>query len=137
GFNVQPDNNARQAAETQGVDVRTYTIIYQIIDDLNLAIQGLLQPIRQEEEVGTAEVRALFKVGKNQMIAGCMVTSGKIPRGSGVRIEREGKIVYEGKIETLKRFKDDAKEVAAGFECGMSFEKFTDLIEGDVIRAFV
>jgi translation initiation factor IF-2 len=137
GFNVQPDNNARQAAETQGVDVRTYTIIYQIIDDLNLAIQGLLQPIRQEEEVGMAEVRALFKVGKNQMIAGCMVTSGKIPRGATVRIEREGKIVYDGKIETLKRFKDDAKEVAAGFECGMSFEKFTDLHEGDIIRAFI
>jgi translation initiation factor IF-2 len=136
GFNVQPDTNARQAAEAQGVDVRTYNIIYQIIDDLNLAIQGLLQPIRQEVEVGTAEVRALFKVGKNQMIAGCMVTSGKIPRGSGVRIEREGQIVYDGKIETLKRFKDDVREVAQGFECGMSFEKFTDLKEGDVIKAF-
>ena len=137
GFNVQPDTNARQAAESQGVDVRTYSIIYQIIDDLNLAIQGLLQPIRQEVEVGTAEVRALFKVGKNQMIAGCMVTVGKIPRGSSVRIEREGKVVYEGKIETLKRFKDDAKEVAQGFECGISFEKFTDLKEGDIIKSFV
>lgn len=136
GFNVQPDNNARAAAEAGGVDIRTYSIIYQIIDDLTLAIQGLLQPIRQEVEVGTAEVRQLFKIGKNQMIAGCMVTSGKIPRGSGVRIEREGQVVYEGKIETLKRFKDDAKEVAQGFECGMSFEKFTELKEGDVIRAF-
>jgi len=136
GFNIQPDNNAKSAADTAGVDIRTYNTIYQIIDDLNLAIQGLLQPIRKEFEVGTAEIRALFKVGKNQMIAGCMVTSGKIPRGSGVRVEREGQVVYEGKIDTLKRFKDDAKEVAQGFECGMSFEKFTELKEGDIVRAF-
>lgn len=137
GFNVQPDTNARNAAEASGVDIRTYNIIYQIIDDLTLAIQGLLEPIRKEVEVGTAEVRALFKVGKNQVIAGCMVTSGKIPRGAQARIEREGKIVHEGKIDTLKRFKDDAREVAQGFECGMSFEKYNDIVEGDIIRAFV
>ena len=136
GFSVQPDNNAVRAAETAGVDIRTYNIIYKIIDDLTLAIKGLLTPIMQESEVGTAEIRQLFKVGKNMMIAGCMVTSGKIPRGSLVRIQRDGTQIYEGKIETLKRFKDDAKEVAAGFECGMSFEKFTDLIEGDIVHAF-
>jgi translation initiation factor IF-2 len=136
GFNVQPDANARSASEAAGVDIRTYNIIYQIVDDLNLAVQGLLQPIRTEVEVGQAEVRQLFKVGKNLQIAGCMVINGKIPRGGQVRIEREGAVIYEGKIDTLKRFKDDVREVAQGFECGMSFDKFNDLKEGDIVRAF-
>jgi translation initiation factor IF-2 len=136
GFNVQPDNNARSAAETAGVDMRTYNIIYQIIDDLNLAMQGLLQPIKQEVEVGTAEVRQLFKT-KSLTIAGCMVTSGKIPRGAIAKIVRGKDTVYEGKLDSLKRFKDDAKEVAAGFECGMSFEKFNDVQEGDIVHAFI
>ncbi|HEY9778213.1 MAG TPA: translation initiation factor IF-2 [Planktothrix sp.] len=137
GFNVQPDQNARQVAEVQGVDVRTYSIIYQIIDDLEKAIQGLIQPLRQEVQIGTAEIRQIFKFGKNLMIAGCMVTSGKITRGAIARIEREGQIIYDGKIETLKRFKDDAREVASGFECGMSFEKFNTVQEGDKVVAFV
>ncbi len=136
GFNVQPDTNAGRAAEVAGVDIRAYNIIYQIIDDLTLAVQGLLQPIKQEVETGVAEVRQLFKVGKNLMIAGCYVLTGKINRGSMVRIKRDGQVVYEGKIETLKRFKDDAREVAAGFECGMSFEKFSDLKEGDQIHGY-
>jgi translation initiation factor IF-2 len=135
GFNVQPDNNARSAAETAGVDIRSYNIIYQIIDDLQLAMQGLLQPIRREVEVGTAEIRQLFK-SKNLTVAGCMVTSGKIPRGAIARIEREGATIYEGKLDSLKRFKDDAKEVASGFECGMSFERFNDVKEGDIVHAF-
>lgn len=135
GFNVAPDANARTAAEAAAVDIRTYNIIYQIIDDLQLAMQGLLQPIRQEVEVGTAEIRQLFKT-KNFTIAGCMVTSGKIPRGAIARVEREGKTVYEGKLDSLKRFKDDAREVAAGFECGMSFVGFNEMQEGDVVRAF-
>ncbi len=135
GFNVQPDNNARSAAEVAGVDIRSYNIIYQIIDDLTLAMQGLLQPIRREVEVGTAEVRQLFK-NKSMTIAGCMVTSGKIPRGCIARLEREGATVYEGKLDSLKRFKDDAKEVASGFECGMSFERFNDVHEGDIVHAF-
>lgn len=137
GFNVQPDQNARQVAESNGVDIRTYSIIYQITDDLEKAIQGLIQPIKQEVQIGTAEIRQVFKFGKNLSIAGCMVTTGKVQRNAIARIDRDGTIVYEGKIETLKRFKDDAKEVAQGFECGMSFEKFNDIREGDKVNAFV
>jgi translation initiation factor IF-2 len=137
GFNVQPDQNATKVAEATGVDVRTYSIIYQITDDLEKAIQGLIQPIRSEVQIGTAEIRQVFKFGKSLMIAGCMVLSGKIQRNAIARIDREGTIVYEGKIDTLKRFKDDAKEVATGFECGMSFDKFNDIQPGDVVTAFV
>lgn len=137
GFNVQPDSNANRAAETAGVDIRTYNIIYEIVDNLELAIQGLLQPIRQEVAIGTAEVRQIFKLGKNHVIAGCYVTNGKITRNAMVKILRDGKQIYEGKLETLRRFKDDAKEVAQNFECGMSFEKFNDLAEGDIIEASI
>lgn len=137
GFNVQPDANANRASEAAGVDIRTYNIIYEIVDNLELAIQGLLQPIQQEVHIGTAEVRQVFKLGKNQVIAGCYVTSGKITRGALIRISRDGQQTYEGKIETLRRFKDDVKEVAQNFECGMSFEKFNDVIEGDIINAHI
>lgn len=136
GFNVQPDANAVKSAETAGVDIRTYNIIYQIIDDLNLAMQGLLQPIKQEVEIGTAEIRQTFKSGKTVVIAGCMVLTGKVTRNATVKIERGKDVIYEGKIETLKRFKDDAREVATGFECGMTFERFNDVQEGDVVHAF-
>jgi translation initiation factor IF-2 len=137
GFNAQPDQNAGRVAETAGVDIRTYNIIYQITDDLEKAIQGLIQPSRQEVHIGTAEVRQTFKFGKNLMIAGCMVTTGKVQRGSIVKIDRDGQIVYEGKLDTLKRFKDDAREVAQGFECGMSFDKFNDVHEGDKINCYI
>jgi translation initiation factor IF-2 len=137
GFNVNPDQNARQVAESAGVDIRTYSIIYQITDDLEKAIQGLIQPIRKEVKIGVAEVRQIFKFGKALMIGGCMVTEGKVQRGCIAKIERNGAIVHEGKLDTLKRFKDDVKEVAQGFECGMSFEKFSDLQEGDKINAFI
>ncbi len=137
GFNVNPDQNARQVAETAGVDIRTYSIIYQITDDLEKAIQGLIQPIRKEVKIGVAEVRQIFKFGKALMIGGCMVIEGKVQRGCIAKIERNGAIVHEGKLDTLKRFKDDVKEVAQGFECGMSFEKFSDLQEGDKINAFI
>lgn len=136
GFNVQPDRNAQEVSEKEGVDVRTYNIIYQITDDLEKAIQGLIQPLRSEVQIGQAEIRAVFKLGKALSIGGCMVTSGKVKRGGIAKIDRDGSIVYEGKIETLKRFKDDAKEVAAGFECGMSFEKFNDLREGDKVTVY-
>jgi len=136
GFNVQPDQNASKVAEVAGVDVRTYSIIYQITDDLEKAIQGLIQPIRKEVQIGTAEVRQIFKFGKSLMIAGCMVLTGKVTRGCIVKIDRGGQIIYEGKLDTLKRFKDDVKEVAQGFECGMSFEKFSTLQEGDKVNAF-
>ena len=137
GFNVQPDANASRAAEAVGVDIRTYNIIYEIIDDLERAIQGLLQPIREEVQLGTAEVRQVFKFGKNQMIAGCYIINGKVQRGAIARVERAGEQIYDGKIETLKRFKDDVKEVAQGFECGISCEKFNDIQEGDLIHAFI
>ncbi len=137
GFNVNPDQNARQVAESAGVDIRTYSIIYQITDDLEKAIQGLIQPVRKEVKIGVAEVRQIFKFGKQLMIGGCMVIEGKVQRGCIAKIERNGVIVHEGKLDTLKRFKDDVKEVAQGFECGMSFEKFSDLQEGDKINAFI
>lgn len=137
GFNVQPDQNASSVADANGVDIRTYSIIYQITDDLTKAIQGLLKPIREEVNIGQAEVRQVFKVGKGTMIAGCMVLSGKVQRGAIARIERGGTQIWEGKLETLKRFKDDVKEVATGFECGMSFEKFTDLQTGDKVNFFI
>lgn len=137
GFNVQPDQNASKLRELAGVDIRTYNIIYQITDDLEKAVQGLIQPLRTEVYIGSAEIRQVFKFGKNLSIAGCMVTSGKVTRGALARIQRDGKETYDGKVETLKRFKDDAKEVAQGFECGMSFEKFNDLREGDIVNAFV
>ncbi|MBY0358413.1 MAG: translation initiation factor IF-2 [Candidatus Obscuribacterales bacterium] len=137
GFNVQPDANATRAGEAVGVDIRTYNIIYEIVDNLELAIQGLLQPIKQEVHLGTAEVRQVFKLGKHNVIAGCYVNSGKIQRNCFVRISRGNTQIYEGKIDTLRRFKDDVKEVAQGFECGMSFEKFNDLIEGDIINAHI
>jgi translation initiation factor IF-2 len=137
GFNVQLDHNASRVSEASGVDIRTYSVIYQITDDLQKAIEGLIEPVRTEVLVGTAEVRQIFKFGKNLMIAGCMVVSGKVIRSGIARIERDSEIIYEGKIETLKRFKDDAREVAQGFECGMSFEKFSDIQEGDKINVFV
>jgi translation initiation factor IF-2 len=136
GFNVQPDQNANRVKEAAGVDIRTYSIIYQITDDLEMAIQGLIKPLREEIKIGTAEIRQKFSFSKNLAIAGCMVTVGKIQRGAIVRIERDGQTVYEGKLDTLKRFKDDAKEVAQGFECGMSFDKFNDFKEGDLVQAF-
>lgn len=137
GFNVQPDQNATKVAEASGVDIRTYSIIYQILDDLQAAIQGLIKPVKEEVQIGTAEIRQIFKVGKGLTIAGSYVTSGKIQRGAIIRVERDGKIVYEGKLDSLKRFKDDVREVAQGFECGVGFEKFNDAQEGDKVLAFV
>ncbi len=137
GFNVQPDHNASRVSELAGVDIRTYSIIYQITEDLQKAIEGLIEPVKHEVLSGTAEVRQIFKFGKNLMIAGCMVTSGKIIRNAKAQIERNGQIIYDGKIDTLKRFKDDAREVAQGFECGISFEKFSDIQEGDKISVFI
>jgi len=137
GFNAQPDQNAARVAEAAGVDIRTYSVIYQITDDLEKAVQGLIQPLRTEVQIGTAEIRQVFKFGKNLTIAGCMVTNGKIQRGGIAKIERAGERIYEGRIETLKRFKDDAREVAQGFECGMSFEKFNEVQEGDQVSVFI
>ena len=137
GFNVKVDDRVKRASDDQGVDIKLYSIIYKMIEDLEKAMQGLLEPEYETVSIGKAEVRATFKSGKTSVIAGCMVLEGKIERKAEVKISRVGKVIYEGKIENLKRFKDDAKEVATGYECGMSFEKFNDLQENDIIEAFV
>jgi translation initiation factor IF-2 len=135
GFGVRPDAGARQLAEREGVDVRTYQIIYQLLDDISQALKGLLAPEEQEFVLGAAQVRATFRIPR-AVVAGCYVTEGKIVRGSRARLLRDGTVVYTGRIDTLKRFKDDAREVAAGFECGMTLDDFNDIKEGDVIEAF-
>ncbi len=136
GFNIRPDTNARRVAEQEQVDMRFYRIIYEIIDDLTAALKGMLAPVFREVVVGQAQVRATFKVSDVGTIAGCMVTEGKITRQSSVRLVRGGVIVHEGKINSLKRFKDDAREVAAGYECGIGLEGYSDVKEGDIIEAF-
>lgn len=136
GFNVRPDGNANQAAKSKGVEVRTYSIVYELIDDMKKAMSGMLTPDVVEKVQGRAEVRNTFTVPKIGMIAGCFVSDGKINRSSQARLIRDGKIVYEGKIGSLKRFKDDAREVATGFECGIGIENFNDIKVGDVIEAF-
>jgi translation initiation factor IF-2 len=137
GFNVRPDMGAQNKAKQIGVDIRTYTIVYEMMDEIKKAMAGLLTPDVVEKVMGRAEVRNTFTVPKIGMIAGCFVADGKIQRSNMVRLIREGKIVYEGKIASLKRFKDDAKEVQAGFECGIGIESFNDLKVGDAIEAFV
>lgn len=137
GFNVRPDVNAKQTAEAEDVDVRLYRVIYDAIEEIEAAMKGLLDPEYEEKVVGQAEVRETYKVSKLGTIAGSYVTEGKIVRDAGVRLIRNGIVVYEGKLNSLKRFKDDAKEVAKGYECGIMLENFNDIKEGDIIEAFV
>lgn len=137
GFNVRPDTNAQAKAKQIGVDIRSYTIVYEMMDEIKKAMQGLLAPQIVEKAVGSAEVRNTFTVPKIGMIAGCFVTSGKIMRSNMLRLVRDGKIVYEGKVSSLKRFKDDVKDVQEGFECGIGIENFNDLKVGDIIEAYL
>ncbi|MGH0588183.1 translation initiation factor IF-2 [Bacillus mycoides] len=137
GFNVRPDVNAKRTAELEKVDVRLHRIIYKVIEEIESAMQGMLDPEFEEKVIGQAEVRQTFKVTKVGTIAGCYVIDGKITRDSGVRIIRDGVVVFEGKLDTLKRFKDDVKEVAQNYECGITIERFNDLKEGDIIEAYV
>ncbi|ASS65674.1 MULTISPECIES: translation initiation factor IF-2 [unclassified Paenibacillus] len=137
GFNVRPETQAAVAAEQEKVDVRLHNIIYNVIEEIEQAMKGMLDPVFKEVVIGHAEVRNLFKVSKVGTIAGCMVIDGKISRSAEARIVRSGIVVYQGKIDTLKRFKDDVKDVAQGYECGITVERFNDLQEGDVIEAFV
>lgn len=137
GFNVRPDNNAAAKAKQLGVDIRTYSIVYEMMDDIKKAMQGLLAPQVVEKVMGTAEVRNIFTVPKIGTIAGCFVTTGKIQRSNMLRLVREGKIIYEGKVSSLKRFKDDAREVQEGFECGIGIENFNDIKVGDTIEAYL
>ena len=136
GFNVRPDGGAQAMAKREGVEIKTYTIVYELVDDMKKAMSGLLAPEIKEQSQGRAEVRNTFSVPKLGMIAGCAVVDGKITRNSQIRLVRDGKIVYTGKLASLKRFKDDAKEVAQGYECGIGIENFNDLKIGDVIEAF-
>jgi translation initiation factor IF-2 len=136
GFNVRPNAEARALAEREGVEIRTYRVIYQLTEDIEQALVGMLRPVETEETLGEAEVRALFKVSRLGTIAGCMVTSGLIRRGAQVRVVRDGTVIHETTISQLKRFKDDAREVAEGFECGILLEGFNDVKEGDVLEAY-
>ncbi|MCW2277895.1 translation initiation factor IF-2 [Heliophilum fasciatum] len=137
GFNVRPDAQTRRAAELQSVDIRTYRVIYDALDDIKAAMSGLLDPEKKEKILGHAEVRQTFKVPKAGVIAGCYVTDGKIVRNAEVRVIRDGIVIHEGKMESLRRFKDDVKEVAESYECGIGIEKFNDLKENDTIEAFI
>jgi translation initiation factor IF-2 len=136
GFNVRPERSAAELAEKEGVDVRLYTVIYNLVDELRAAMTGLLDPKFQEVFQGRAEVRNTFKVPKAGTIAGCMVIDGTIPRGATVRLLRDNRVIYEGKIASLRHFKNDVSEVRQGFECGIGIEKFQDIKVGDVIEAF-
>ncbi len=136
GFNVRPVGNARMIADKEEIDIRTYSIIYDAINDLKDAMEGMLSPELKEEITGTAEIREIFKVSKVGSIAGCMVTNGKILRSSGVRLIRDGVVVYTGELDSLKRFKDDAKEVTKGYDCGMQIKNYNDIKEGDIVEAF-
>ncbi|HAC2231371.1 TPA_asm: translation initiation factor IF-2 [Listeria monocytogenes] len=137
GFNVRPTAQAREAAENESVDIRLHRVIYKAIDEIEAAMKGMLEPEFQEKIIGQAQVRQTINVSKVGTIAGCYVTDGKITRDSGVRIIRDGIVVFEGEIATLKRFKDDAKEVAKGYECGITVQNFNDIKEDDVIEAYV
>ena len=137
GFNIRPDNNAKVIAEREKIDVRTYSIIYEAIDDVEKAIKGMLDPKFKENTLGRAEVRQVYKITGVGTVAGCMVIDGKIVRNCKVRLLRAGVIIYDGQLSSLKRFKDDVKEVARGYDCGMSIQNFSDIKEGDVIEAYV
>jgi translation initiation factor IF-2 len=137
GFNVRPEPKARKAAEEAGVEVRTYGIIYELLDEIEQLLVGQLAPDQLEQVLGTAEVRAIFKVPRTGSVAGCYVVEGTVQRGAKARLLRDGVVIYDGVISSLRRFKDDVREVAAGFECGIGFENYNDVKEGDLIEAYV
>ncbi|MFY4773926.1 translation initiation factor IF-2 [Metabacillus sp. RGM 3146] len=137
GFNVRPDTNAKRAAEAENVDIRLHRIIYKVIEEIEAAMKGMLDPEFQEKIIGQVEVRQTFKVSKIGTIAGGYVTDGKITRDSGIRLIRDGIVIFEGEVDVLKRFKDDVKEVSQGYECGITIKNFNDIKEADVIEAYV
>jgi translation initiation factor IF-2 len=137
GFNVRANAEVREVARQEGVDVRDYRVIYKLREEIEAALGGMLSLNEVERTLGEAEVRQVFKASKIGTIAGCMVTNGTITRGAKVRLLRDGTIVYEGEIDTLKRFKDDVREVNQGFECGLSLENYNDVKEGDTIESYV
>ena len=136
GFNVRANTQARQAAERDGVEIRYYAVIYDLVDEVKQAMSGLLAPTRRETFLGNAEILEVFAISKVGKVAGCRVTEGKVERGAHVRLIRDNVVVHEGKLSTLKRFKDEVREVVAGQECGMAFEGYQDMRQGDVIECF-
>jgi translation initiation factor IF-2 len=137
GFNVRPEPKARKAAEEAGVEIRTYGIIYELLDEIEQLLVGQLAPEEQEQVLGTAEVRATFKVPRIGTVAGCYVIEGVVQRGARARLIRDGVVIHDGSIGSLKRFKDDVREVAAGFECGIGLDGYNDVKEGDSIEAYL
>jgi len=136
GFNVRPEKKAAEEAEKAGVDIRLHTVIYNVTDEIKKAMEGLLDPTLKEVARGRAEVRNTFKVPKFGIVAGCYVTEGTIPRSSQLRLLRDNRVIYEGKVGSLRRFKDDVSEVKQGFECGIGLDKYQDVKVGDIIEAF-
>jgi len=136
GFNVRPEASAKSVAESENVDVRFYSVIYSAIDDIEAAMKGMLDPEFEEKVMGHAEIRQIFKASSIGTIAGCYVTEGRITRNAKVRIVRDGRVIYDGTLDTLRRFKDDVREVATGYECGMVFKNYTDIKEGDKVEAY-
>ena len=136
GFNVRPDAKAKQAAEREKVDIELYSVIYKAIDDVKLALEGLLSPEMKENIIGHVEIRQIFSAPKIGKIAGCFVVDGKVTRNSNVRVIRDSIVIFDGKLSSLKRFTDDAKEVVAGYECGLTIEKYQDIKENDVLEVY-
>jgi translation initiation factor IF-2 len=136
GFNVRAHKEAREAAERAGIEIRYYNIIYNLVDDVKAAMSGLLAPTLRETMLGNALILEVFDISKVGKVAGCRVTDGRVERGVGVRLIRDNVVVHEGKLSTLKRFKDEVKEVDAGQECGMAFENYQDMRAGDVIECY-
>ncbi|MCX5706151.1 MAG: translation initiation factor IF-2, partial [Candidatus Omnitrophica bacterium] len=136
GFNVAPDDPAKDLVNKEGVDVKIYNIIYELANDIKAAIEGMLEPKLKKNFLGRAEIRKVLKLTKAGIIAGSFVTKGKINRTCVVNLVRNGEVIFEGKLSSLKRFKDDVREVAEGFECGISLAGFDQIVEGDIIEAF-
>jgi len=136
GFQVRPSNNARKLAEQEEIDIRLFSVIYDAVDEVHDALEGLLSPEVKESILGNVEVRDIFKVPNVGTVAGCYVTDGKVNRNNKIRLIRDGIVIYEGEIDSLKRFKDDVKEVASGYECGLSIKNFNDIKVGDVVESF-
>jgi translation initiation factor IF-2 len=136
GFNVRANPQARGMARRDGVDIRYYSIIYNVIDDISAALKGMLAPILRERFLGNAQIREVFNISKVGKVAGCMVTEGQVKRGAKVRLLRDHVVIHEGSLKTLKRFKDEVREVKEGYECGMAFENYDNIEAGDTIECF-
>ena len=136
GFNTRADAMARKLAESSGVDIRYYNVIYEALDDVKAALSGMLAPERRESQIGMVEVREVYKISKVGTVAGCMVTDGLVKRGSKVRVLRDNVVIHTGELDSLKRFKDDVKEVTKGYECGLQVERYNDIEVGDYLEIF-